>query len=433
MNTVLPESTSSNVVRVPGAPRPLGPCRGCGAYGHDEDAFAHCALCASVEHTTAEHEERVERECREREALVDAIASRFAPEVVPSSGETVAKYVERWLKTRTNGTKTDDAARLRDHVLPVLGELDAATSKREDVERLVESLDAKIEGETLDWQTALNVWRIARKLCSDMAHSKRRDLRVRRDDPAAGVRGPDRGVRKQKQVVFPSEFLAFVSCERGPLFWRRLVTIAIYTLMRDGELRALRWSDVDLEHRLISLTKAWDRKAKRVKPTKTGETRNVRIHANLLPLLRAMHDEAGGEGHVLDLARARSLARGLQRWLRHAGVERDALYESTKTSKPITFHDLRATGATWAAVEGLDPMKIQARGGWKTIEMVLRYVRCAESLADGFGVPFPPLPSTVTDSAERDTGSAKRATGLPERDTGLEPATFGLGSRRSTN
>jgi hypothetical protein len=71
-------------------------------------------------------------------------------------------------------------------------------------------------------------------------------------------------------------------------------------------------------------------------------------------------------------------------------------------------------------VEDLDPMKIQARGGWKTIDTVLRYVRCAENLAEGFGKPFPALPGMVAGSSERDTDAPQRATGSTERDTGSE-------------
>ena len=48
-----------------------------------------------------------------------------------------------------------------------------------------------------------------------------RALRVRKDNPASTVKAPDRGKRKTKQFLFPSELLALVSCADVPLAWRR--------------------------------------------------------------------------------------------------------------------------------------------------------------------------------------------------------------------
>lgn len=61
----------------------------------------------------------------------------------------------------------------------------------------------------------------------------------------------------------------------------------------------LEWSDVDLDDHTIRVTKAWDFKNKRTKGTKTHETRSVPIEPNLLPLLRRMHERAGGKGLVV--------------------------------------------------------------------------------------------------------------------------------------
>jgi hypothetical protein len=50
------------------------------------------------------------------------------------------------------------------------------------------------------------------------------------------VKPPERGDRKAKQFLYPSEFLKFVSCEDVPIRRRRAVAIAVYTFVRDGEL-----------------------------------------------------------------------------------------------------------------------------------------------------------------------------------------------------
>jgi hypothetical protein len=76
------------------------------------------------------------------------------------------------------------------------------------------------------------------------------------------------------------------------------VAVAVFTYARDGELRVLRWDegDVDLEHGVLSITRAYNRRTGEAKGTKTDAPRRVPIEANLLPLLRALHDAAKGKG-----------------------------------------------------------------------------------------------------------------------------------------
>jgi len=74
------------------------------------------------------------------------------------------------------------------------------------------------------------------------------------------------------------------------------------------------------------------------------------------------------------------MPRDLRRWLKAVGVIRPALHESTRRSQNLTWHDLRATGATWMAVRGDDPLKIKQRCGHKTFSTTEIYVREGEAL-----------------------------------------------------
>lgn len=89
--------------------------------------------------------------------------------------------------------------------------------------------------------------------------------------------------------------------------WRPAVAIALYTYARDGELRALRWDegDVDLDPGVLSITRAYSQAHKRVSQTKTGHTRRFSLEPNVLPLLQAMRKEASGKGPVLSLTISR--------------------------------------------------------------------------------------------------------------------------------
>src|SRR5690606_4057642 len=128
------------------------------------------------------------------------------------------------------------------------------------------------------------------------------------------------------------------------------IAIAVYTYLRAGELRVLRWEDVDLEHAVIHVHRAFDRTTGGVKSTKGRRARPVPIEPELLPLLHAMRAEAGGVGLVIELPSERDLARGLRRYLTKAQVLRSSLHDGAETKRRIVFHDLRGTGVTWMAV-----------------------------------------------------------------------------------
>src|SRR5208282_3675872 len=69
--------------------------------------------------------------------------------------------------------------------------------------------------------------------------------------------------------------------------------------------------------------------------------------------------------------------------------------------KHVTFHDLRATGITWMAVRGDDPLRIKQRAGHSSFSTTEMYIREAENLAAGFGDVFPTLPPELVGTTER--------------------------------
>lgn len=59
------------------------------------------------------------------------------------------------------------------------------------------------------------------------------------------------------------------------------------TGMRSGEMYALKWTDIDLESKLISVTKQWTNK-NGIGPTKTQKSRVVPISQDLLGFLKEL-------------------------------------------------------------------------------------------------------------------------------------------------
>ena len=382
---------------------------------------------------------------------------RGEPEPVAFATETMREWCKRWIKSREergNTTTRDDASRLEHHVFTKLGDRPMAAVTRDEVEAIVEALDGKVRADELSWHTAWNAWAVVSRMFRDASNAKQRDLRVRPDNPARDVAPPDRGARKGKVYLYPNELLSLVSCELVPLAWRRIFALATYVFPRAGELEALEWSDVDVERGIVHIHRGTDRQRGGTKGTKTRRSRRFAVEPAVLPLLRAMHADAKSDtaeppnGRVLLwMPRPRDLAEGLRTYLEVAGVTRSELYTTDATRKAMTFHDLRATGLTWLAIRGDDPLKIKQRAGHAAFATTEGYIREAEAVRDGFGEVFPTLPASLLPSAlSAATGPVGPTIGPRKRDlerlkrgvsrkyaagwTGLEPAASGVTGRR---
>jgi integrase len=331
-------------------------------------------------------------------------AKRGEPPPPALATETVREWHARWVASRVvkgNTSTRDDKSRFETHVAALIGDKPMAAVTRYELEGIVEALDAKVRAGELSWHTAWNAWAVVSKMFRDAATAKQRDLRVREDNPCDRIAPPDRGIRRAKQYLYPSELLALMACTAIAREWRRLIALAVYLFPRAGELEALDWEDVDLPRAIVHVHRGTDRERGGSKGTKTGIARRFSIEPAILPVLRAMHMESGGVGSVVPkMPRMRDLAEGLRNFLRLAGVTRAELHESTRTRKAMTWHDLRATGLTWMAIRGDDPLKIKQRAGHAAFTTTEGYVRQAEAVRSGFGDVFPTLPAELVERTE---------------------------------
>lgn len=315
--------------------------------------------------------------------------------------ETVAEWSTRWIASRRArgiASVRDDHSRLRCHVLPEIGDAPIASVGIDRLEDLRDSLDGKLRNHGIAWRTAHHVWALVRAMFRDASRGKERALRVRSDEPTDGIATPDRGVYKEKPFLFPSEYLRLLRADAVPLAWRRIAAIATCLYVRASELEALRWDDVALERGVIHVHRSVDRVHGADKATKNGSGRRFLIEPTLLPLLRRLRHDARGSRSVAGTIGSfdrYALARQLRAHLSTAGVRRAELFANDETRSRITFHDLRATGITWMALRGDDPLKIKQRAGHRSLSTTERYIRVAEELRAGFGDVFPRLPDAL--------------------------------------
>jgi integrase len=306
----------------------------------------------------------------------------------------------------------------RAHIAPVIGDKHPRDWTVEDCEAVRDSLDAKITAGSwkreervyrFGWKRAWNVWALFTSACKASCRSKNKALRVRRDNPCAGVETPDRGVSKQKQWLYPDEFIKLVSDESLPLRWVRLYRLLTYTYLRPNELAALLWKDVDLETGIIHVSKAWNFTKDEAKPfpQSAAGVRFVPIEIERRPLLTSLKEGAEETDHVVpNMPPPEDWAAALRAHLARAGIARAALFDDSETVKQITLHDLRASGITWRTLRSDDARLIQRAAGHEHYSTTEGYVREAEIFKGRVGAPFQSLPaSLIRSGVNRNTQS----------------------------
>jgi integrase len=135
---------------------------------------------------------------------------------------------------------------------------------------------------------------------------------------------------------------------------RPVIIVAVHTGMRQGELLALRWADVDLENGFASIN-----------DPKNGTPRKVPLNHTARELLIRLHEVAKRE-RVFCEANGEPYASRTVQWQFHRALEA-AKIESFR------FHDLRHTCASWLAMASVPLLAIQQILGHKDIRMTLRY------------------------------------------------------------
>jgi integrase len=133
---------------------------------------------------------------------------------------------------------------------------------------------------------------------------------------------------------------------------RSIVVVALHTGMRVGEILGLRWGDLDLRHRLISITK-----------TKNNQRKTIPINDILYEELTKLprHMVSPYLFHHPDGTRILRIDRSFHTAMKRAGIE------------SFRFHDLRHTHASHLAIKGEHLETIGALLGHKDPKMTRRY------------------------------------------------------------
>ena len=173
--------------------------------------------------------------------------------------------------------------------------------------------------------------------------SKAVEWKKLKENPAKGVK-LFKGVTKRLRYLLPEEVQRLLAnCQD---YLKPIVTVAVNTGMRRGEILGLKWNQVDLDMGTITLT-----------DTKNSEKRIVFMNETVKEALK-------------DLARKNDLVFPVEVHV----LKKDYEEALTKAEiKDFTFHDLRHTFASILAMRGTELNDIRDLLGHKSIAMTLRY------------------------------------------------------------
>jgi integrase len=176
-------------------------------------------------------------------------------------------------------------------------------------------------------------------------------------NPIASLTMPGPSRQRDRRLLPHEERALLAELTRSP-YVAPIAELAIQTAMRQGELLALTWADVDLQNRIAHLS-----------DTKNSEPRDVPLSSRALEILRTLPRPLDATARVFPLTQA-IVVRTFIQARKAAGIH------------DLRFHDLRREAASRLFERGLNVAEVAAITGHKTWSQLKRYTKLkAEDLA----------------------------------------------------
>lgn len=286
---------------------------------------------------------------------------------------TFGEYCEEWLAAKAGKVRPRVHVRyaelLRVHVLPTLGRIPLAKVTPAQLERLY--------GERVQAGASTGTVRNVHAVIRNALGQAERWGQIVRN--VATLVSPPAVTRPEMRTLDEEQLQQFLVAAIGERF-ESLFVVAVTTGMRQGELLALRWQDLNLDRAQLSVTRSltWTKKqGPMFVPPKTKKSRRqieltkvavtaLRAHrTRQLEQRLAVADAWEDQGLVFPNEVGRPMdgsnlsERDLQRVFVKAGLE------------PIRFHDLRHTAATILLGRGVHPKIVSEMLGHADVRITL--------------------------------------------------------------
>lgn len=284
-----------------------------------------------------------------RLALIGGTFRKEEPAPAPLFADFAKEFISTYAKTnnKPSEVQTKESA-LKNHLVPAFGKLRLDVIGSREIERFKsQKLAQKLKAKTIN-----NLLTIVRKMLS-----------------VAQEWGLIPFVPKVKWLKLPPnkfDFLDFGEAERlikaADGEWRTMITVALKTGLRQGELLALSWDDIDLVAGRLVVSRNFVRGE--ITTPKNGKTREIPLGDEVLAALKR-HRHLRGDV-VFCKADGTMFTKGeskhpLWRACRRAGLRR------------IGWHVLRHTFASHLVMRGAVLKAVQELMGHSSIKMTERY------------------------------------------------------------
>ena len=283
---------------------------------------------------------------------------------------TVRELVTEWLHVTASRIKESTAAnyamKAEKHLIPTFGEIKCCLLKAKDIYAFIER---KLkEGLSTRYLSDIIV------LFKSVFRYASREYRIR--NVLDGIilpkkNKPEIAIMNKEQQLRLEKYL-----DKRPSVTSVGISISMYMGLRIGEVCALQWKDIDLEKRILTVSKTIQRVqcrkgAKHTKliitePKSESSKRTIPIPDCLLPLLRQFKDN--GEVYVVSGRKKPVEPRTMQ--YRFAKILRNADLPS------VHYHSLRHLFATNCVALGFDIKTLSEILGHSSVEVTLnRYIQ----------------------------------------------------------
>lgn len=319
------------------------------------------------------------------EKLAKAVSERTEGIVYDDGNTTLGEYLDGWLKVSVRGsvrqsTYDRDSSLVNNHLEPTLGRTKLKKLSPAHVQGFYrDRLESGLSASTVHKMHAILHKALSRAVAWHIVPR----------NAAASVE-PPRPVPKEMRPLSPTEARSLLEAARGERF-EALYVLAVTTGMRQGELLALKWQDVDVENATVSVQRTLTRDGGRVtigEPKTKKSRRSIRLTSQAT---EALKQHLGRQLRDVEILGDRYDDRGLV-FATSTGAPVNPsnlrkryfapLLERAKLPR-IRFHDLRHTCATLLLAKGTHPKFVQELLGHATVAITLdTYSHVIPSMGD---------------------------------------------------
>jgi integrase len=305
--------------------------------------------------------------------LAKVLADRASGYTFDTENMTVGEYLDRWLKDTDQGSvRTSTYERheqiVRLHLRPALGRIKLSKLTPAHLQGLYrDKLDSGLSPATVQKIHAVLHKALAQALKWNMIPRNAADV----------VKAP-RPAPEEMHPLSPDEARRLIEAVSGDAL-EALYVLAVQTGMRQGELLALKWEDVDLNEGVIHIRRTLMRRGGRValgEPKTKGSRRPVHLTDMAVAVLKTHLERQLEEIERLgDLYRDNGLVftSGVGTLINPTNLRRRSFAPMLQRAglPRVRFHDLRHTCATLLFSKGAHPKHVQELLGHATVAITL--------------------------------------------------------------